>query len=284
MPASFRISIPLNTLERIKKVMIETSAEVTHEDKVINIVLSKDEVTWQSALYELVRQEGMDPWDINVSLLSEKYIAMLQKLKEINFRVSGKMVLASAILLRLKSKRLVGEDLDELDRLMAPEGEFEGFYDELESEFESGRSQGSGESYPELSPRTPQPRKRKISIYDLMKALQQALEVKERRVIRRTPIKMSIPEKNVDISLLIKNIYERILNIFSSRKKVLFSELSTSNSKQDKIYAFVPLLHLANHDQRRVDLIQSVPFGEIEIVIRSELSPEVTAQEGRLQE
>ena len=72
-----------------------------YEDKVIEIVLSKDEVTWQSTLYELVRQEGMDPWDINVSLLAQKYIEMLQKLKEINFRVSGKMVLASAILLRL---------------------------------------------------------------------------------------------------------------------------------------------------------------------------------------
>ena len=45
----------------------------------------------------------------------------------------------------------------------------------------------------QLIPRIPQPRKRKVSIYDLVGALQKALEVKKRRVIR------SIPDAPLDI-------------------------------------------------------------------------------------
>lgn len=243
--------------------LTQPQANISREDKVINVVLSKDEVTWLSMLYELVKQEDMDPWDINVSLLVQKYIEMLNKLKEMDFRVSGKMVLAAAILLRIKSKRLVGEEIDELDRLMEQEEEFEGFYDELEGEFKRESTE-----YPELSPRTPQPRKRKVSIYDLVRALQKALEVRHRRVLRRTPISMAIPEKKVDISKLIKEIYEKVINIFSNKKKVTFSELVVSNSKEDKVLTFIPLLHLAHQDQRKIDLLQNEPFGEIEIIIK----------------
>ena len=96
-------------------------------DRIFSILLSKaDEVTWQSIIYELVKTEQMDPWDIDVSVLTQKYIDMLRGLKEHDFRVSGKVLLAAAILLKMKSNKLVGEDLSELDRLLiGVEGEME---------------------------------------------------------------------------------------------------------------------------------------------------------------
>ena len=42
----------------------------------------------------------MDPWDINVSVLAEKFLVMLNKLKEMDFRVSGKMVFLKMLLLK----------------------------------------------------------------------------------------------------------------------------------------------------------------------------------------
>ena len=95
------------------------------EDRIIEIVLGKEsnEITWRSMIYELVKNEQLDPWDVDISILSKRYVQMLKKLKELDFRVSGKMVLAAAILLKMKSTLLVGEDMAELDRLMAPQDE-----------------------------------------------------------------------------------------------------------------------------------------------------------------
>src|SRR3990167_7609821 len=86
-------------------------------ERIFDIIIKQDEVTWQAIILDLVRTEQMDPWDVNVSLLAKKYIEMLKQIKETNLRVSGKVLLAAAIMLKIKSQRLTGEDLDNLDRL-----------------------------------------------------------------------------------------------------------------------------------------------------------------------
>lgn len=233
-------------------------------DRLFEIILEKDEVTWQNMLYDVVKEESMDPWDIDVSMLTRRYIEMLRKLKEVNFRVSGKVVLAAAILLKIKSVKLVRDEMSELDRLLSPQEEesAEDFYDELE------RAHEQHQDFPELTPRTPLPRKRKISIYDLVGALQKALEVKDRRFLRHpAPIKINIHERKIDITKLIADTYERIKTISSSGSKVTFAQLIPSASKNDKIATFIPLLHLANQDSRKIDLLQSEPFGEIEVIL-----------------
>tara|TARA_B100000315_G_scaffold259880_1_gene317826 strand:+ start:1352 stop:1498 length:147 start_codon:yes stop_codon:yes gene_type:complete len=35
--------------------------------------MDEDEVTWQTILYNLVKKEGMDPWDVNVSQLAQNF-------------------------------------------------------------------------------------------------------------------------------------------------------------------------------------------------------------------
>ena len=86
------------------------------QDRIFQLLFEEDDVTWQTIIYDLVRKEEMDPWDINVSLLTQKYIELIKKLKQTDFRVSGKVLLAAAILLKIKSNRLVGDDILELDR------------------------------------------------------------------------------------------------------------------------------------------------------------------------
>ena len=81
------------------------------QDKLFEMLMSKDEITWQSLIYELVKTEQMNPWDIDISLLARKYLEVIHKLREVNFFISGKILLASAILLRIKSNKLIDEDL-----------------------------------------------------------------------------------------------------------------------------------------------------------------------------
>jgi len=241
------------------------------QEKIFELLFDKDEITWQSIILNLIKTEQMDPWDIDISLLSQEYLKMLKKLKDLDFRISGKIVLAAAILLRIKSNKLVGEDITELDRLLAGqdlEELQEDFYEELESEFQAGQAGSIVLDRLLLTPRTPQPRKRKVSVYDLIDALQKALEVKERRVMRSIPTSnVEVPKKPVEITSIIREVYEKITNFFfkNNGKKLTFSKLIPSDSKEDKVLTFIPLLHLTQ--QRKIDLFQKEHFGEIEILL-----------------
>ncbi|MBI4440705.1 segregation/condensation protein A [Candidatus Woesearchaeota archaeon] len=235
-------------------------------EKIFEILFNKDEITWQSLLLELVKSEGMDPWDIDISILSQKYIEMLKSLKKLDFHVSGKVVLAAALLLKVKSNRLVGEDIMNLDRLFATTQEEIGQQDDDDADFVFDSSDEEGKSIPPLLPRTPQPRKRKVSIYDLMEALQKAMDVKKRRLMRYMPTgkQLALPTRTFDIGNAIRELYLRIKKYFhEGEQKITFSRLVPSPEKKDKVYTFIPLLHLSS--QRKVDLLQQEHFGEIEV-------------------
>jgi len=246
-------------------------------DKIFGIILSKtDEITWQNIIYELVKSEQMDPWDIDVSMLAQRYIDMLRSLKEHDFRISGKVLLAAAILLKIKSHKLVGEELTELDRLLI------GVEDEME---ELCISDEAGIPKPEeispLIPRTPQPRKRKVSIFDLVEALERALEVKKRRLLHSIPpLNLEAPKKKKDITEIIREVYGKIKSFFigTLKDKLTFSKLLPSESKEDKVHTFIPLLYLAQ--QNKIELVQESQFGEIEVLLkRKDEAPKVENKE-----
>ena len=236
------------------------------QEKIYKLVVDGDEVSWQGILQDLVKTEQMDPWDIDISLLTKRYIGAIRKLKDLDFRVSGKVLLAAAILLKIKSKRLVGEELMQLDRLIAG-GEGDG---DLLEEFEDLIDSPEGEEKPRLIPRIPQPRKRKVSIYDLVGALEKALEVKQRRVMHSIPpLNVEIPKKTRDITHVIREVYGNIKSFFfrNSQKKMMFSQLVPSEKKEDKIFTFIPLLHLDH--QRKINIDQEEHFADIEITLHS---------------
>ncbi|MCM2326211.1 MAG: segregation/condensation protein A, partial [Candidatus Woesearchaeota archaeon] len=129
---------------------------------------------------------------------------------------------------------------------------------------------------PQIFPRTPQPRKRKVSVFDLVNALEKALEVYKRRpqkIVEK--VSMRAPEKPRDISLVIKDVYTRILGHFDKKgeeaPRLTFNLLIPKDTKEDKVFTFIPLLHLDH--QRKVELSQETHFGDIYIeLLRNEKS------------
>ena len=231
------------------------------QDKILDLLMQKDEITWQTILQDLVKTGELDPWDVDISILANKYLETVKKMQEANLFISGKVILASAILLRIKSEKLLVEGIGALDNLMFPPENLEEF-----GEFE-GRKRLTLDAEPRLTIKTPQSRKKKVNINDLIIALEKALEVNERRLLRlaerdRIPV-IEIPEKPVNVELIIKELYKKITLIFSKKPEVTFTELVGSDKKQDKIATFAPLLHLSN--QERVDLNQKEHFSEIYI-------------------
>ena len=248
--------------------LLSQSSEEKPQEKIFSIIFEEDELTWQNIIYDLIKTEGMNPWDIDVSLLAQRFLEMLKKLKEMDFRISGKVVLASALLLKIKSNKLLEDDINALDSLISSMDDPTGFLDELPLEYPHVLDSKEKEK-PKLIPRTPQPRKRKVSVYDLIHALEKALEVDNRRPVYVEPsIRLKAPEKVVDITEVIKDVYQRVEAYYEEQpeekpQKLTFSQLIPSDSKEDKVFTFIPLLHLEN--QQKVGMKQKIHFGEIYI-------------------
>jgi len=233
-------------------------------DQIYNMLVQKDEITWQSILLDLIKSEQMNPWNIDISVLSQRYIKSVRKMQEANFLISGKILLACALLLKIKSNKLVNEEIYNFDSQLFRQDET---FEELEQLFDHAPAPEYDK--PRLTIKTPMPRKRKVTLQDLMNALQKALEVEKKRNIKRelfNSIKVEIPQKKIDISELIANVYNKIIDYFKTKKeKLTFTKLVNSEKKEDKVYTFIPLLHLDN--QEKVTISQDEPFGEINIEI-----------------
>ncbi len=244
---------------------------VSTQEQIFQILFESDELTWKQIIFGLIEAEEMDPWDIDITLISQKFLEMLKTLKQMDFRISGKIVLASAILLKMKSKKLMEEEIAALDQLInsADEPVDMGFFDEFpaESIFVFDEHGKVKREKPRLVPRTPQPRKRKVSVYDLVEALEKALEIDARRV--KTAPKLikeaKAPRDHVDMSALLREVYDRVNGHYKadSAPKLTFDDLIPSEEREDKVLTFIPLLHL--DFQRKVDVKQKQHFGTIHV-------------------
>ena len=175
------------------------------QQQVFDLLLEQEEVSWKAILMDLVNSEQMDPWDVNITLLTQKYIAVIKKMQELDLRISGKILLAAAFLLKIKSSHLVDNDFAKLDALLNPdEGE-----DDFFEEFINENGQRISQKY-HLIPKNPQPRNRKVSIHDLVKALQQAMATKRRILNQQRPSKFEMPKKGIDILGVIRDLYHKI--------------------------------------------------------------------------
>jgi len=235
------------------------------QEKIHDIIFNRDDVTWKTILFDLIKKEQMDPWNIDVSTISEKFLELLKTFKKMDFKISGKVILASALLLKLKSDKFLKNDFTKIDGMMQDDEDYDDYEEENYNYMPIGNSQDDDKIV--LIPRTPQPRKRKVSIFDLVNALEQALEVKQRRVNRLSrdeAPEVTRPIQRFDISKGMDDLFTKISGIFNKKQnRINFNELIPSEAKEDKIYTFIPLLHLSN--QRKVDVYQEQHFGDIEV-------------------
>lgn len=244
-------------------VLTRTRDEQKTQDEVFSLLFDKDEITWQDIIYDLIKKEQMDPWDIDVSMLAEKFIDLLKEMKKMDFRLSGKIILAAAFFLKIKSDKLLKEDMAVLNDLINPaeNQDLLGMLDNMSDEISLPMEK------PVLTYRTPQPRKRKVSVYDLINALEKAFESDNKRTFKKVisskyaPIKL--PKKDKDVTVIINDVYKKIEMKMKNVKIITFSELVDSDSKEDKLYTFVPLIYLDT--QRKIDLEQPEHFGDINI-------------------
>jgi len=246
--------------------MAEVATQMTH-DGVMDLLFEQDDVTWRTILLDLVKSEQMDPWDVNITLLTQKYLHVVKEMQEHDLKISGKILLAAALLLRIKSTHFIDKDLAEFDQLLYQQEESEEDWENLNEQQKEERIR---EKY-KLIPRNPQPRNRKVAIHDLISALQKAMETKRRILATQRPVKYEIQRKGMDIVEVIYDLYHKIM--FYNKKtegegqKITFTQLLPPQAgKQEKAFTFIPLLHLEN--LQKVETEQKKPFDEIYITLK----------------
>ena len=95
----------------------DTNKEKVDQEQIHGLLFG-DKLSWQSIIYDLINTEQLDPWDIDISLLSQKYLEKVKSLEEADFFVSSKVLLATALLLRMKSEILLYHYIPTLNELL----------------------------------------------------------------------------------------------------------------------------------------------------------------------
>jgi segregation and condensation protein A len=228
-------------------------------------LLFGDNVSWQAIIYDLINTEQLDPWDVDISLLANKYLEKVREFEEANFFVSSKVLLAAALLLRIKSEIVLNEYIPTMDEILF--GKKEDKPERVQERIDLD------EDIPLLLPKTPLPRFRKVSLEELMAALGKAISTENRRIKRvilerqqEYETALSLPKQRINIQDSITKVHNRLNEIFEDREERLaFSELA-GEDKEERVATFIPLLHLDN--QQKVWLEQEKHFDEIWILLK----------------
>jgi len=209
-------------------------------------------------LINLVISEQMDPWDIDIVKITERFLREINRMRELNLKFGGKFLLATSFLLRLKSESLLeekGED-EELP-----------FESETLSQEEEYRYEYKEKSEIKPIPIVKREGCRKTTLFELIAALQQALS---EEVLRRSFRKSK--DKKIIIKVKEKDIKEKILDIHKKIEKlaangeITFSELVMGKPKVEIVEILLALLFL--YAQGKIYMHQFEPFGEIFIRVR----------------
>ncbi len=232
----------------------------------IHDLLFNRELGWQEIIYDLINTEQLDAWDINIVLLADKYLERVSMVEEADFFISSKVLLAASLLLRIKSEILLNRDIKNIDEILfGKKDEQKRILERIELD----------EDIPELVPRSPLPRFKRVTLQELMESLNKAITTENRRIkkeiITQNAIRKSsffLPKKKFNIKNKIRDIYD---NLFSQlkdenkKKKISFTEL-IGESKEERIISLLPLLHL--ECQKKIWLEQEAHFEEIHIWLK----------------
>jgi segregation and condensation protein A len=254
----------LNSIKQDKnKEILAYSPEKSVKQEQIHDILFSREIGWQEIIYDLINTEQLDPWNIDITILTDKYLEKIAGLEEADFFVSSKVLLAASLLLRIKSEILLNRYIKSIDEIL--------FGKKEEKKYELERIELE-EGIPELIPRSPIPRFKRVTLQELIDSLNKAIVTENRRIKKEIvnknalrEVDISIPKRKFNIKNKIRELYEKLFLHFKEnelKKKISFTDFIGTN-KEERIISFSPLLHLDN--QQKVWLEQETHFGDFDI-------------------
>lgn len=210
------------------------------------IVLGSD---WQEVLATLVVDEEMDPLGLDIVRLAAAFTNYLQRMKSFDFRIPARFILIAAILLRMKAELMLDEEEQAAEAQQSPAPVI------------------SIEDVPALSPPMERRPVRKVTLEELIGALNKAMAFRERKESKELRMRKAVEtliEPEEDIEVRIQAIMSRIL---AFGRQISFSELVASRQRMAIVDTFLPLLYLVQRGS--VECEQEEFFTEIFITARA---------------
>lgn len=239
-------------------------------------------------LVEMSKKGKIDPWNIDIADVTDKYLQQLVEIKTNNLKLTGRTLFFAAVLLRLKSDILEGINLNE-DDFQEQE-----FFEELDNTFDDDTeniNMNNVISLDDVLERRTSVRlhrERIVTLEDLIKQLEfyekidkrLALQNKNSRALRRAKsyekftaediINMAHDEYIDNSIKVLQSVLERI---FLTDKKASLSELIETG--MDKVSVYIALLFLSATSD--IDLVQDEFYSELYIVQENcEQKPEIS--------
>lgn len=236
-------------------------------------------------LLGLVEKGEVDPWNVDIVDVTDKYLSELERRRELNLRVSGRAIFMASVLLRIKAEQLDEPEADEDDDFEEEGDFFQGDSDPF-SEVDNGFALGPIELLEreiERRLKRKDQRKRMTNIYELIKQLRRAEKIERRRQRRQKFIDsedelFAEPDAEDVVSIAHEENYEemagevyKILSGHPDRKDPGVSLYELSSVLHVPIYmVYLPCLFLVQDGF--VDLEQDEVFGDLWVVVIEDLN------------
>ncbi len=206
-------------------------------------------------LVKLAQDGEIDPWNIDIVDVTDKFFRHVEKMERMDLRISGRTLHYAAILLRMKSNALVEEPVLEDDSWIDDFDFFE------------------VDEYPIPKPPVRRHSHRSVTLNELIMELEKAEVVERRRVVRnKTKEHMQLNRHTTeqvlgiaheeDIEGRVENLRIMLTEILGERTYISLSEILTGD-RSNKLMTYISLLFLAN--MKEVWLEQEELFGELYI-------------------
>lgn len=213
------------------------------EEALLKAIIEKE--SWEDVIYYIVNVEKLDPWEVDLIRLTDKFIEFIHSAKELDFRIPAKIIFVAVILLRLKADYLaILEEEEEETKETRP-------FEEL----------GIDPNLIQLGYPIRRIPKRQITLEELVAALKKALAVERRRAERlkkvRTKLKAQVALEE-DITIRIERIMREIEEGLKRSKlgKVGFRQIVEEWKRNKIIDHFIPLLHLEFDNRIKTEQIK----------------------------
>lgn len=200
-----------------------------------------DELGWEHLISSIVREEGMDPMDIDLVTVTDRFLAIMAN-HTIDFRFGGKVVHTAAILLKMQSDKVA----DDILKKNIKDAE----------EFVDSRYVKAVPFDISITPKLSLIRNRRITFTELVSVIREAL-----RYTAKPKIVFKLEPKEIKMQERINALIAKLIRIFGSSQIIAFSQLLIKKDRKEIVYTFLPLLFLSN--MGKVGLSQEEPFTEI---------------------
>lgn len=226
-------------------------------------------------LVDMAQSNKIDPWNIDIVDVTDKFLQELVELKTNNLRLTGRTLFFAAVLLRLKSDILEGIDsMPEEEEII---DDFEEVLDDFGSPEINHNNIISLDDALERRTSIRLNRKRVVTLKELIKQLEFYEKIEKRKSIKNAHERVSkraksyadfTPDDILDmaheeyIEDSIDTLHEILLKLFETNDKIELSELHAAG--MDKISIYITLLFLSANS--RIDLVQEEFYSDLYIV------------------